>query len=178
MYYIYAYLRQDGTPYYIGKGKNYRAYDKSTHKITKTPEEKDRIVIMESNLTEVGALALERFYIRWYGRKDLGTGILRNRTNGGEGTSGIRYEKTEEHKRKISQTLKLKGIIPPNRKGKKQPIDAIKKTADFLRGKTLTEEHRNKLKKSKEKGICPHCSIVGGINQLKRWHFNNCKKRA
>ena len=57
---------------------------------------------MESKLTEVGALALERFYIRWYGRKDQGTGILRNMTDGGEGTSGYTLPKSLEHRKKMS----------------------------------------------------------------------------
>jgi hypothetical protein len=98
-YYTYAYLREDGTPYYIGKGKGNRAYKKGNRVFSPPP--KNRIILLKQNLTEEEAFKHEIYMIAVFGRKDLGTGILRNRTNGGDGTSG--YIMKEKQKRKLSE---------------------------------------------------------------------------
>jgi hypothetical protein len=86
-YYVYAYLREDNTPYYIGKGTRYRAWAPN-HKGIGVPKDRSKIKMLFENLPEELAHAKEKELIRFYGRKDLGTGILYNRTDGGEGASG------------------------------------------------------------------------------------------
>jgi hypothetical protein len=137
IYYVYAYLRtSDNTPYYIGKGKGKRAFSKY-HSVS-VPNDKSKIVFLETNLTNLGACALERRYIRWYGRKINNTGILYNITEGGEGNTSPR---SEEWKRNHSQ--KIKG----NKLSKKE-INRLK-TMD--RSYMKTESYRKKMSESQLK---------------------------
>jgi len=106
-FYTYAYLRKNGTPYYIGKGQRDRAYSKN-HNGIYVPS-KERIIFLKRNLLEEEAFRHEIYMIAVFGRKDLGTGILHNRTNGGEGTSNI-SDTTKEKMRakKLGKTLSQK----------------------------------------------------------------------
>ena len=83
-FYTYAYLREDRTPYYIGKG-----------------QKKSNIIILKKNLTEEEAFKHEIYMIAVFGRKDLRTGILRNLTDGGEGSSGRVVTEEEIVRQKI-----------------------------------------------------------------------------
>jgi hypothetical protein len=142
-FYIYAYLRDDGTPYYIGKGHGKRAWIQHANrgKGAHTPKDLTRIYICESNLSELGAFALERRYIRWWGRKDLGTGVLQNMSDGGQGTSGTVRVVSEETKQKIGSA----------NKGRPQSLETRLKRSMSLKGKPVSELSKEK-RRAKMKG--------------------------
>lgn len=132
IYYTYAYLREDGTPYYIGKGKGKRAYDRKKHNAY-VPS-RDRILLLKKNVTEEEAFKHEIYMIALFGRKDLGTGILYNLTNGGDGPSGYVY--TEEQRK----------MMGDKRRGKKRPNHSkIMKERNYL--KVINE---NKIRELRE----------------------------
>jgi len=132
-YYTYAYLREDGTPYYIGKGKSGRI-NSSLHTIH-LPTEKERIIYLKQNLTDEEARKHEIYMIAILGRKDLGTGILRNMTDGGEGCAGRVL--SEETKKKLSDS----------HKGRKKGAAHRKALSEAAKKRKASEETREKMSK-------------------------------
>ena len=131
-YYTYAYLREDKTPYYIGKGKEDRAYFKWKNEI-KPPKDKSRIIFLKKNLTEEEAFKHEIYMIVVLGRKDLGTGILRNKTDGGEGISNPSQktiEKRVSHFKGIPRSERVRKKISASHKGKVMSEEARKKMSE------------------------------------------------
>ena len=160
-YYTYAYLREDKTPYYIGKGENDRIYKKGKKEI-KPPKDKSRIIFLKKNLTEQEAFKHEIYMIFVFGRKDLGTGILRNKTNGGEGKSGwITSQETKNKLRKVNL-------------GKKHTKKTCEKMSKTRMGHLINEKTRNKIANSLCKGtyLLKHISgkevVVNNFTQFCR----------
>ncbi len=140
-YYVYQYLRKDGTPYYIGKGCGFRAYTKRAYK----PNDKSRIIIIKDNLTESAAFLLEIELIQKYGRQDIETGILKNKTDGGEGGS-----KSPETRQKLSEAGK--GKIPWNKGLNKSDPRVLKNAESRAKVRYDDETKKSFMKPKSEQG--------------------------
>lgn len=165
-YYTYAFLREDGTPYYIGKGKGYRIHDKKGRPCNLPP--KERIIKLKQNLTEEEAFRHEKYMISVFGRKDLGTGILHNKTDGGEGTSGLVHKEQSKIKMATCRDTKywnngIKNVRAKECPGEGWILGKLNNKQNSFRKGLYWWNNGEELKVSKE---CPGEGWVRGFGKL------------
>lgn len=204
-FYLYYLRRPDkvdpfdeskGQPFYIGKGYNSRIKEhrkeakdllhkpgRKSYKITVIHHLWKRGLDFEEdiyldNLSEEDAFALEVGAIEQYGRKDNGTGILANLTDGGEGSSG--YIHSDEAIEKLKQ-IKLKENLPEEtiekmrqaKLGKKSKPETKEKQRQANLGHSVSTETKEKIS-TKHKGKTHTKETKEKLSQIaKDWWENN-----
>ena len=123
------------------------------------------IDILFLNLTNQEAIEIEKYLIKYYGRRDLNTGNLVNLTDGGEGTTNLvvsketrlknaaaaRITKNKKGKRNSpEQILALAKFNTGNKYclGRKHSEESKRKISEAQKGRTLSEEWKNNISKS------------------------------
>jgi hypothetical protein len=134
MFYTYLWLREDGTPYYAGKGHGKRGFLSDGHRVRR-PVDREGIITQDFE-TEADAFEAERFLIAYYGRTDIGTGRLANLTDGGEGPSGLKFS--------AESLVKLRN----SHLGLKQTAESIRKRVNAHKGRKNSEATIAKMKKA------------------------------
>jgi group I intron endonuclease len=138
--YLYRHVRLDtNMPFYIGVGSGRRAgyihgRNEIWNSIHKELKGNFKFDIILDDISIEYALQKEKEFISMYGRIDLKSGTLANMTAGGLGTS------------ELSPISKTKIII--SNTGKKRTEEVKLKMGLLRKGRTHTEESKNKISKS------------------------------
>jgi len=139
-FYTYLHCKPDGTPFYVGKGSGRRAYDFSSkrnqhHKNIIVKYKAENVLVFVFNCdSEQQALVDEVQQIaqlRHYGYD------LCNKTDGGEGVSGLKHSEASRKKMSLSGT------------GHKHTQETKEKISATQKGRIFTPETRAKISISK-----------------------------
>lgn len=155
-FYVYLHIRKDGTPFYVGKGRGKRAFASSKRErgmhwkqiveaeFSQSYIPKENVVFLSTFLSEEDALNIEKYWIALFGRQDIHlSGVLVNKTDGGDGVSGYRHTTEAIHRIKLCRSRQKKYVHTEETK---------KRISKSLTGKTgkigfSGKSHREEVKK-------------------------------
>lgn len=163
-YVLYYHVSKSGEVFYVGIGDIRRPY--STHHRSKfwwnVAKSGYDVVVAEGNLSWEMAQERERYWIKYYGRRDIGTGILVNMTDGGDGARGSKWseqrvvqmsdrfsrEGNPFYGRKHSESAITKNSIAHT--GIKQSVETTEKRSAALTGVRRPEDVKRSISRSRK----------------------------
>lgn len=156
-YYAYVHIRTDsGIPFYVGKGKQGRAFcKKNRNEHWKNVASKGyRVEFLTESIDEELAFLVEIEAIDIFRKRGF---VLCNYTNGGEGISGFSH--SEETKKKMSignigkhnfkHTEEAKQKISITSKGREISELTRKRQSESSKGKPKSEKHKYNIAKAR-----------------------------
>lgn len=150
-FYSYLWLREDGTPYYAGKGSGRRAYRGHRHRGLQPPRDVSLILVF-SHSSEAEAFESEKAFIRWFGRKDSGTGCLINHTDGGDQPPSAKGRKRSvefvQQMRERAPTIQTPESKEKNRLahlGRRHTTESKTRQSEKMKGRLKSAETKAKM---------------------------------
>ena len=149
-YFVYMYMDQDNSPFYIGKGKGQR-YQPTQHmrnnrthtycKIKSIGVDNVKIHFLHKDITDKEACSWERYWIKYFGRLDNGTGQLTNHTDGGESNAG-----RPSPRKGVKLSAETKRKISIGCKGKRLSLETKRKMSEGQKGRTHAHSNTTQRK--------------------------------
>jgi len=97
------------------------------------------IEILFNDLTNKESKEIEKYLIKFYGRRNLGLGPLVNLTDGGDGAVGC--VQTLEHRTKISNSLKGRKFSTTHKQNLSKSLKGLKKNIKYEEMFTVKNKH-------------------------------------
>jgi hypothetical protein len=153
-YVVYIHRKlSDGTPFYVGAGSSKRPFlvrQRSKEWLEIVESVGHSIEIYKDGLSQEECFKLEVELISMFGRIDIGTGCLINKTSGGRRVVGLSRDILDVRNKKMSISAK----------GKVKSKEWRDKIAKSLTGKKASEETRAKMRSSNKSKIITAVPII------------------
>lgn len=161
-------------PFYIGIGKTaYRPFTKQNRNniwdkiVAKTTYD---VEVLIDEISWEQACEKEKEFIKLYGRINIGTGVLANMTDGGDGNWGLKH--TDETKAKVGAASRNR---PGHWKGKNMPKAACEKMSASKKGKAIKHLIGKPIPQKTIDAVIKHS--IGNDYHLGKVHSDESKKR-
>lgn len=161
----------DGKPVYVGEGSHSRPWDFSTRTESYHEYIKDKlvkVVVVGHHGDKVSSELNEQGLISWLGFENLQNKLKHQ----GSGYPSYGFQGKKHSPEWIEQQRQ-------RRLGQKHSEKSKHKMSESKKGFVVSEETKRRISETKKsrKLTCPHCGMVGGVSNIKRYHFNHCKKK-